>query len=75
LNGEGVIPNREITGDAQFIRQIRNGEIPYDTLIAEVEKLTTQLEVAMQNTKLPKYPDQKAIEEKQMEIIKTYLSL
>jgi predicted nucleotidyltransferase len=73
LNGEGVIPNREITGDAEFIRQIRNGEIPYDTLIAEVEKLTTQLAIAMQNTKLPKYPDQQAIEEKQMEIIKAYL--
>ena len=75
MNGEGVIPNREITGDAQFIRQIRNGEIPYDTLIAEVDGLTTKLAIAMEHTKLPKYPDQKAIEEKQMEIIKVYLSL
>ncbi|OYQ66013.1 hypothetical protein B9G53_05500 [Pseudanabaena sp. SR411] len=74
LNGEGVIPNREITGDAQFIRQIRNGEVPYDTLIAEVAKLEQEMESAMKNTKLPKYPDQKLIEEKQIEIIKEYLN-
>lgn len=74
LNGEGVIPNREITGDAQFIRQIRNGEVPYDTLIAEVGKLEQEMESAMKNTKLPKYPDQKLIEEKQIEIIKEYLN-
>jgi hypothetical protein len=35
----------------------------------------TDKTIAMENTKLPKHPDQKAIEEKQMEIIKAYLSL
>ncbi|PZV18320.1 MAG: hypothetical protein DCF20_04565 [Pseudanabaena sp.] len=74
LNGDGVIPNREITGDAQFIRQIRNGEVPYDHLIEAVSNLEIELESAMKNTKLPKYPNQKLIEEKQIEIIKKYLN-
>jgi predicted nucleotidyltransferase len=69
-----TLPYREITGDSQFIRQIRNGEVPYDTLIAEVSKLEQEMESAMKNTKLPKYPDQKLIEEKQIEIIKEYLN-
>lgn len=74
LNGDGVIPNREVTGDAQFIRQIRNGEISYDSLVAEVDRLKLELELAMKNTKLPKYPDQRLIEAKQIEIIKEYLA-
>jgi hypothetical protein len=49
--------------------------LAHKILITEVDKLTAKLAIAMENTKLPKYPDQKLIEEKQMEIIKAYLSL
>jgi hypothetical protein len=73
LNGQGVIPDRRVAGDADYIRSIRNGEVEYDTLMQQVDGLMLDLETAKNNTKLPRTPDRQTIEEEVVSMIKDYL--
>lgn len=73
LEGKGVIVDRRETGDSDFIRSIRNGEVEYTEIIATVELLEKKLKEAKENTKLPQKPDSKTIEEEMIAIIKEYL--
>ena len=73
LNGQGVIPDRRIAGDAAYIRQIRNGEVEYDDIMQQVDALMVDLEIAKNNTKLPRQPDRETIEREMIAIIKEYL--
>lgn len=54
LEGKGVIVKRP---DAARIRRIRNGEIGFDELMEEVDRLDAACEAAFRVTKLPKKPD------------------
>lgn len=72
LNGEGVIPDRRGI-DADYIRSIRNGAVEYDELMEQVDRLMIDLETAKNNTKLPRTPDRRIIEEEVVSIIKEYL--
>lgn len=73
LNGQGVIPDRRVAGDADYIRSIRNGEIEYEEIIQQVDSLMVDLETAKNNTQLPRTPDRQTIEEEVVSIIKDYL--
>ena len=72
LDGKGVIPDRRDI-DADYIKQIRNGDIDYETIMIEVDSLVVELERAKNNTKLPKYPNVNVIEDEVISIIKDYL--
>lgn len=72
LNGQGVIPDRRVAGDADYIRSIRNGEVEYEDIMQQVDALMLQLETAKNNTKLPRTPDRKIIEEEVVSIIKEF---
>jgi len=73
LQGKGVIPNREIAGDAGYLRAVRNGDIEYTELVAEFDCLKLELETAKNNTALPKQPAVKVIEATMMGILKRYV--
>ncbi len=73
LNGEGVIPDRRVAGDADYIRSIRNGEVEYEDIMHQVDVLMQDLETAKNNTRLPKTPYRKIIEEEVVSIVKEYL--
>lgn len=72
LYGKGVIPDRRDI-DADYIRQIRNGQVDYETIISQVDDLMLDLERAKKETKLPKHPNVNVIEEETISIIKDYL--
>lgn len=72
LEGKGLQPDRRDI-DANYIKQIRNGEVDYDSIMSEVDSLMLDLEVAKNNTKLPKYPNVNLIEKELISIIKDYL--
>ena len=59
--------------DVNYIRDIRNGSVNYDSIISEVEELLIKLEQAKTNTKLPITPNFKLIEDEMISIIKDYL--
>ncbi|MCA6430189.1 MAG: hypothetical protein IM613_12210 [Cytophagales bacterium] len=65
--------DRRLTGDADYIRSIRNGGIEYDEIMKQVDDLMLELDVAKQNTKLPRTPDHQTIEKEVVSIIKDYL--
>lgn len=52
---------------------IRNGDVEYEAIMTEVDGLLVDLETAKNNTKLPRTPDRKTIEEEVVSIIKDYL--
>lgn len=72
LEGKGVLPDRRDI-DADYIRNIRNGNVDYDSIINEVDGLLIKLEEAKTNTKLPKTPNFSLIENEMISIIKDYL--
>ena len=59
--------------DADYIRDIRNGNVNYESIINEVEGLLIKLEDAKTNTKLPKYPNTKLVEDEMISILRDYL--
>lgn len=73
LNGQGVIPDRRVAGDAGYIRSIRNGDVEYEDIMQQVDSLMVDLETVKNNTKLPRTPDRKTIEEEVVSIIKDFL--
>ena len=73
LNGQGVIPDRRLAGDADYIRSIRNGEIEYEEIIQQVDSLMVELETAKNKTQLPRTPDRQTIEKEVVSIIKEFL--
>ena len=73
LNGQGVIPDRRVAGDAEYIRSIRNGVVEYEDIMQQVDALMVDLETAKNNTKLQRQPDRETIEREMITIIKEYL--
>jgi predicted nucleotidyltransferase len=72
LEGKGVIANRRGI-DADFILDIKQGKIDYDTLISKINSFDDQFKLALKNTNLPKLPDRNTIEDEMISIIKDYL--
>ena len=68
LNGQGVITNREIAGDADILRDIKAGKYMNDdgtvdkTFFEMVEEETASFDEAKKATRLPDKPDMKRIE-------------
>jgi hypothetical protein len=75
LSGEGIQPDRRLVGDAEYIKSIRNGGVDYDDVKQNVDALLLKLEEAKQNTRLPKTPDTKTIEQVQIDILKSSLGI
>lgn len=73
LEGKGVLVDREIAGDAEEIRNIRNGNVPYEDLIEEFERLNQRIEDLYKTSTLQYSPPQKKLEELCAEIIEGYL--
>jgi hypothetical protein len=48
---------------ADYIRRIKSGELPYDTVATEIEHLLDEVEAAAAASSLPEQPDQLLIEE------------
>jgi predicted nucleotidyltransferase len=75
LSGEGIQPDRRLVGDAEYIKSIRNGNVDYDDVKQNVDALLLKLEEAKQNTRLPKTPNTKTIEQVQIDILKSSLGV
>jgi predicted nucleotidyltransferase len=63
LEGKGVIVDRRLSGDAEEIRYIRNGNMSYDDLLVKFEALKLKTEELYITSKLPNTPPRKQIEE------------
>jgi len=48
---------------ADYIRQIKSGDLPYEIVAAEIERLLDEVETAAAASHLPERPDQAAIDE------------
>lgn len=72
LEGKGLRVDR--TGiDADYLLEIRLGNLKYDDIMVEVEKMKAQLEVLYETSTLRHTPNRELIEEVKMEILENYL--
>jgi predicted nucleotidyltransferase len=73
LEGKGVLVDRELAGDAEEIRSIRNGNIKYEDLLVEFEKLNQKIEELYKTSTLQHSPKKEKLEKLCEEIIEGYL--
>lgn len=74
---EDILANRTIKvecGQVEFLRDIREGRVPYEDLIAWADQMEKRLEGLKAATTLQNSPDRNAIETLGMEIIQDFLA-
>jgi predicted nucleotidyltransferase len=69
LEGKGILVDREVAGDAEEIRNIRNGNVPYEQLMEEFNKLNAKLEVLYKESTIPYGPPKEKIENLCIELV------
>lgn len=73
LEGKGLIVDRRVAGDAEFLKEIRNHKFEYEEIMTMLEIKKAEINKAYENTTLPEKIDYDAVNDMLIEIQKEWI--